>query len=81
MPPTSIEETIEKWTVPRKPHCSNCLNAVVSGDPRDPVVRCKAGHGNTPAISLFRLIRAKSPRGFMQAHLCPDYKSMSDVVL
>jgi hypothetical protein len=67
-----IARLISVWEPPRYPHCSNCLNAKVSGDPSDPQVRCSHGYG-TPR-SLVSLIRGKNGRGFKAAKGCLNWE-------
>lgn len=74
--PTVLNVILE-WEPPKAPHCSNCRFALVSGDPNEPVASCAQGHGPS-SISLWRLIRSKSPRGFRSAEKCPDFSIMSD---
>ena len=72
----TILRVIQEWEPPRAPHCSNCKHATVMRNPDDPTAYCARGHG--PVITLWRLIRHPSPRGFRAAEKCPDFSSMSD---
>lgn len=79
----ALQHYITTWEPPVIPHCSNCRHATI-GEGQDahcriagPVASCAMGHGQG-AISLFRLIRPKRPRGFRSAIKCPDFVSMSD---
>lgn len=77
-PPSSFElaRLIRNWEPPKKPHCSNCLFARVSGDPENPTVECAAGHGKT--LTLGMMLRNKAARQFRPAVSCPDWSSMDD---
>ncbi len=72
-----LMHAVMSWDPPSIPHCSNCRHAIVSGGVSGPIVECAQAHGRG-AISLFRLIRPKQPRGFRAAITCPDFASMSD---
>lgn len=65
---------IQNWEPLDYPHCSNCANARVMGDPAEPQVACAAGIGGPVHIS--RLIRPKSPRGWVSAVNCPQFDDM-----
>ena len=64
------------WDPPLVPHCSNCASCRVTGTPETPMVRCAAGFDNDKPITLWRVIRRSSPRGFRAAGNCPSFDSM-----
>lgn len=69
---------IESWDPCERPvHCSNCINAIVTGDGiHHPSVHCAKGYGRT--ISIWQLTRNQRPFGFRNAAECPDFTSMDD---
>lgn len=69
-------KAIAEWEPPVSPHCSNCSNARVTGTPEIPAVYCAAGFDGEKTITLWRLIRRSSPRGFRAASACPSFDSM-----
>lgn len=71
----TIEGYIEEWTPKKRPiHCSNCANCRVGNDDYGMTAHCEAGHGTSKPLSL--LIRLDRPRGWKDAAICPDFKSM-----
>ena len=68
-----IDRYIDAWKPPQRPHCSNCVNARVSGAPDDPKARCVAGVG--ARMDLSRLVRWKQPCGFAAANKCEHWEA------
>lgn len=77
----SLSQVIDEWKPGKLPHCSNCINARVHGEPETPMAYCRKGHGKQrkaddgQAVELSRLIRHKSPLGFKVAAECPDWEA------
>ena len=71
----SVENMVKAWNPPERPHCSDCTNAIVSGDLDEPIVRCRRGYGKP--LPLVALIRRRFPRQFTRAADCQDFESMS----
>lgn len=72
--PGTLLNTVMRWEVPEKPHCSNCRFAIVQGNPDKPETYCAKGHGNV--MDLWALIRSMRPRQFTPAERCPDFEGM-----
>lgn len=74
-----IGRLIAEWEVPHRPSCSNCSNCRVYGPADEPLVRCAAGHNESPnPVQLGRLIRPMRAVGFKSAEKCPDYDDMGE---
>jgi hypothetical protein len=73
----TLRALIQRWEPPVQPHCSDCRWACVSGNPRNPTVRCAKGQGRVE-MSLAQLIRASRPLQFRPARACPYFESMED---
>lgn len=70
-------EVIEEWIPPSAPHCSNCFHCKVGEDSFGLTVSCAKGYDNGLPKPLLGMIRQHNPRGFKDAHKCPDFTSMS----
>ena len=72
-----VARMIDNWEPPTRPHCSNCSNCRVYGNPDHPLVYCAAGHGDDQKrVELGRVIRSNRPIGFRRADQCPAFDSM-----
>lgn len=71
-------QLLDRWDPDARPvHCANCAHARVEGDPDDPCVRCAAGQGGDRRLSLYSLIRPRTPACFRRADQCPGFTSLS----
>lgn len=67
-------QILQDWEPSERPHCSNCLHAIVSGEFPASKVRCEAGYA-TGERRLVPMIR-KGGRGLSDATKCPGFSSM-----